>query len=64
MPYFPPIDHQLVAALAATFPDISPEGPAATDREIMFKAGQVSVVRYLAQKLEEQENGPFSVEVN
>jgi hypothetical protein len=61
MPYFPPIDDRLVAALAATFPDVSPEGPGATDREIMFKAGQVSVVRYLAQRLEEQENGPLSV---
>jgi len=61
MPYFPPIEQRLVAAQAATYPDVSPEGPGATDREIMFKAGQVSVVRYLAQRLEEQENGPISV---
>ena len=43
-----------MAALAAEFPDRSPELQW-TDREIMFRAGQVSVVKWLLQKLEDQQ---------
>ena len=53
MPYLPPIDERLVAALNAEFPDRSPELQW-TDREIMFRAGQASVVKWLLQKLEDQ----------
>jgi hypothetical protein len=50
-----------VAALATKFPDQAPDLDW-SDREIMFRAGQVSVVRWLASKLEEQENGPLDME--
>ena len=63
MSYLPPIDERLVAALAAQVPDVSPD-VSLTDREIMFRAGQVSVVRFLAGKLEEQEQGPYPVELS
>ena len=51
---FPPIDERLVASLATQFPDLAPD-MSMTDREIMFRAGQVSVVRWLAAKLYEQQ---------
>ena len=63
MSYLPPIDERLVAALAVQFPDVSPD-VSLTDREIMFRAGQVSVVRWLAAKVEEQEQGPYPVELS
>jgi len=50
----PPIDERLVAALAAQFPDRAPDLDW-SDREIMFRAGQVSVVRWLAKKCEDQQ---------
>tara|TARA_R100001163_G_C4958200_1_gene123116 strand:- start:314 stop:511 length:198 start_codon:yes stop_codon:yes gene_type:complete len=49
VPYLPQIDERLVAALAAEFPDRAPD-LSWSDREIMFRAGQVSVVKWLAQK--------------
>ena len=51
----PPIDERLVAALAAEFPDRSPDLEW-SDKEIMWRAGQVSVVKWLAMKLEEQQD--------
>jgi len=57
----PPISERLVAVLATKFPDQAPDLDC-PDREVWFKAGQVSVVRWLASKLEEQENGPFDLE--
>lgn len=54
MEFLPPIDERLVAALAAQFPDVAPD-IALSDREIMYRAGQVSVVRWLATRLQEQE---------
>ena len=60
MPYLPPIDERLVAALAAEFPDVAPS-MGWNDREIMWKAGQVSVVRWLSRKLEEQQEGDLQV---
>ena len=50
----PPIDERLVAALATQFPDVAPD-ISMSDREIMFRAGQVSVVRWLVSKLEQQQ---------
>ena len=50
----PPIDERLVAALAAEFPDRSPDLDW-SEREIMFRAGQVAVVRWLAAKHQEQQ---------
>jgi len=61
VPYLPPIDERLVAALAAEFPDRSPELEW-TDREIMFRAGQVSVVKWLLQKLEDQQTNVVIIE--
>ena len=51
----PPIDERLVAALAAEFPDRSPDLEW-SDKEIMWRAGQFSVVKWLAMKLEEQQD--------
>lgn len=61
MPYLPQIDERLVAVLAAEFPDRSPELEW-SDREIMFRAGQVSVVKWLAQKLEDQQTNVVIIE--
>ena len=62
MGYFPPIDERLVAALATEFRDQAPD-LSQSEREIMFRAGQVSVVRWLAAKLEEQQEiVPFAPE--
>ena len=60
MGYLPPIDERIVALLATQFPDQAPD-VSMTDREIMYRAGQVSVVRWLAAQLEAQEQGllPF-----
>ena len=62
MTYLPPIHYRLVAVLAVQFPDVAPD-MSMTDREIMFRAGQVSVVRWLAAKLEEQDQDSYPVEI-
>ena len=62
MTYLPPIHDRLVAVLAVQFPDVAPD-MSMTDREIMFRAGQVSVVRWLAAKLEEQYHDSYPVEI-
>lgn len=51
--YFPPIDERLVAALGAKFPDKAPSLQM-TEKEVWFDAGRADVVRWLALKLEEQ----------
>jgi hypothetical protein len=57
MGWFPPIDERLVAALATEFRDQAPDLDM-TEKEVWFRAGQVSVIRWLASKLEDQqENG-------
>ena len=61
MPYLPPIDERLVAALAVEFPDRSPDIEW-SDREIMFRAGQASVVKWLIQKLEDQQTNVVFIE--
>ena len=54
MTYMPQINEALVRELAEQFPDRAPDLDW-SDKEIMFKAGQVSVVRWLTQKLLDQE---------
>jgi hypothetical protein len=58
---FPRLTEQLVAALAAQFPERAADLDW-NEREVWFRAGQVSVVRWLANKLEEQEEGAFKLE--
>lgn len=53
MEYFPPIDERLVSALAAKFPDKCPD-LRTPEREVWMDAGRADVVRWLALKLEEQ----------
>jgi hypothetical protein len=53
MEYFPPIDERLVAALGSKFPDQSPSLQM-SEKEVWFAAGRADVVRWLALKLEEQ----------
>jgi hypothetical protein len=53
MDYFPPIDERLVAALAAKFPDKSPDLQM-SEKQVWFNAGRADVVRWLALRLEEQ----------
>jgi hypothetical protein len=50
----PPIDERLVAAMAAEFPDRAPDLDW-SDKEIMFRAGQVAVIRWMTKKHEEQQ---------
>ena len=61
MGYFPPIDERLIAALASEFRDQAPDLDH-NEKEVWFKAGQVSVVRWLASKYEEQQEVPFAEE--
>lgn len=53
MEYFPPIDERLIAALGAKFPDKAPDIQM-SEKEVWFNAGRADVVRWLALKLEEQ----------
>jgi hypothetical protein len=62
VPYLPQIDERLVVALAAEFPDRAPELEW-SDREIMFRAGQVSVVKWLAQKQLDQQTDVVVMEM-
>ena len=50
----PPIDQRLVAAMASEFPDQAPSLEW-SEKEIYFRAGQVSVVRWLAVKHRDQQ---------
>ena len=59
----PRLSEQLIAALAAQFPERAAELDW-SDKEVWYKAGQVSVVRYLATVLEEQQEGVFTLEVD
>jgi hypothetical protein len=57
----PSIDDRLVAELAKKFPDQAPSLDL-SDKEVWFRAGQVSVVRYLKKVATEQD--PFAEEVS
>ena len=59
----PRLTEQLIAALAAQFPERAADLDW-NDREVWFKAGQVSVVRWLATQLEEQQEGAFVLEAD
>lgn len=58
----PQINEALVRELAEQFPDRAPDLDW-SDKEIMFKAGQVSVVRWLSQKLLDQETEAITMEL-
>jgi hypothetical protein len=58
----PPISERLVAALSEQFPEQAADLNW-NDREIWFKAGQVSVVRWFQARLEEQNENGLSTEV-
>lgn len=60
---FPQLTEQLIAALAAQFPERAAELDW-SEKEVWFKGGQASVVRFLASKLEEQQEGVFTLEVD
>ena len=62
MTYMPPINEALVRELAEQFPDRAPDLDW-SDKEIMFKAGQVSVVRWLAQRLLDQDIEAVTMEL-
>lgn len=53
MESFPPIDERLVIALGKHFPDQCPNIQMA-EKQVWFDAGRADVVRWLALKLEEQ----------
>ena len=50
---FPPIDKAVIEALRTLFPNNSPSLNW-VDREVWFKAGQSSVVKFLEMKFDEQ----------
>ncbi len=54
MGYGPSIDKNLVAEMAIKFPDQAPSLEM-EEKEVWFRAGQASVVRWLAQRCEDQE---------
>ena len=62
MVYFPSIDERLVIALAEQFPDQCPELDL-IEKEVWFKAGQASVVRWLRMKYEQQQEDAMHLEV-
>lgn len=61
MAYLPPIDERLVTALAKQFPDQAAELNW-LEKEVYFRAGQVSVVRWLRAMWQEQQQHPIDLE--
>ena len=62
MTFLPPIDIKLVAALTEKFPDKAPDLNL-SEKEVWYRSGQVSVVRWLQNQYEEQSQNPLSTEV-
>ena len=62
MAYMPPIDEALIRVLDEQFPDMAPDLDW-DDRQIMYRAGQVSVVRWLKHKQQEQETELVAMEI-
>lgn len=62
MGYVPVIDEKVVSLLAEQFPDQAPSMDM-TEKEVWFRAGQVSVVRWLKKHREDQQQGLLGVEV-
>jgi hypothetical protein len=58
----PPIPERLVSALAQQFPDRAPDLQW-TEKEVWFRSGQASVVRYLITKMQEQFEKGIDLEV-
>jgi len=50
----PPITDELMKYLMTIFPDVAPDEHE-TERKLMFRGGQVSVVRHLAAQKQKQE---------
>lgn len=63
MGYGPSIDRNLVAEMAIKFPDQAPSLEM-EEKEVWFRAGQASVVRWLAQRCDDQEMNMTLEEVN
>ena len=62
MGYVPVIDEKVIDLLAEQFPDQAPSMDL-TDKEVWFRAGQVSVVRWLKKRRDDQKEGLYGVEV-
>jgi len=60
--FLPPIDINLVAALTEKFPDKAPDLNL-SEKEVWYRSGQVSVVRWLQNQYEEQAQNPLGTEV-
>lgn len=59
----PPISERLVSALAQQFPDRAPDLQW-TEKEVWFRSGQASVVRYLIAVMQEQFEKGLDLEVD
>ena len=62
MAFLPPIDQKLLVALMETFPDQAPDINL-SEKEVWYRSGQVSVVRWLQNQYEEQAQNPLGTEV-
>ncbi len=58
----PPISERLVSALAQKFPDRAPDLQW-TEKEVWFRSGQASVVRFLVAAMQEQFEKGVDLEV-
>lgn len=58
----PPISERLVSALSQQFPDRAPDLQW-TEKEVWFRSGQASVVRYLIAVMQEQFEKGIDLEV-
>ena len=58
----PPISERLVSALAQQFPDRAPDLQW-TEKEVWFRSGQASVVRFLVTAMQEQFEKGIDLEV-
>lgn len=58
----PPISERLVSALAQKFPDRAPDLQW-TEKEVWFRSGQASVVRFLVTAMQEQFEKGIDLEV-
>ena len=59
---FPPISLDLLTALQAAFPERSPE-PGDEHAELMVRAGEARVVRFLRRKFNEQNENVLNTDV-
>lgn len=59
----PPISKELLESLSALYPDRCPE-PTDSERDIWIKVGQVSVIRFLEHKFEEQNENTLETHID